>query len=695
MLNRNTAALIVIVTGLAVGARAADYLWTGAKDNDWHRAANWAPETGVPGKGDHAIIAGLTTNITIALGRETTVGALTFDPKAPLACRLEGCPLLLGDGAEVLFKRLNKVGKNGSQTITCPIKLSGRVEFRNENRWYLGAERLTLSGPISGDGEFVIGGVPGGTVVVGGVNTGYTGTVVIESGTFLMGNDDALGNGKNPTRLLGGELNLGSRVKCTQGLVVEADANWSGQTYCNMGGTVVVKSGATWRITNGGGCPTTLSALVQGEGNVLFGRGTSLAGSEASALTGVMTIAGDTRLKKPEGVAFAVGPVFVGDVLRWYSNHQIADHVPLTLNGRNAQLLLQGHSETLGTLDLQSDATIALGEPGARLVFADSSGKTWKPGSALIIRGAGKDRGTIHVGTTANGLTAGQLAQIGFRDPAGRTPGTYTAALISQGALVPTEKLVQPVDLPIDMTPEAWEARRALYDVPGIERLGGPDTPLKQGMVISVFGDSITWGGGLVKTLHKGVRAGVGAKPLGIRVINHGVNGAGVQAIRDGQDSKNHAGGKKPEPFAQTIADDKADVAVIYVGVNDVWWKKSTPEEYGRMLRELVDQARANGTTPVLATLALLKDSPIKPNPECDVYAEVMRQVARDTDTVLVDLRKAFLACLANEGITVYPGGRWTCNDKLLNHDGVHTTGRGDRILANMIAQGIYEALKK
>ena len=135
-------------------------------------------------------------------------------------------------------------------------------------------------------------------------------------------------------------------------------------------------------------------------------------------------------------------------------------------------------------------------------------------------------------------------------------------------------------------------------------------------------------------------------------------------------------------------------MAVIFIGVNDVWWKKSTPEEYGGILRELITQAKANKTIPVLATLALLKDSPLKPNPACDLYADVMRKVARETGTVVVDLRAAFMACLANESITVRPCGSWTCDDKWLNHDGVHTNGRGDTLLANLIAQGIYEALK-
>ncbi|MEI6178694.1 MAG: SGNH/GDSL hydrolase family protein, partial [Verrucomicrobiota bacterium] len=515
------------------------------------------------------------------------------------------------------------------------------------------------------------------------------------SGTFFMANDDALGNGPSPLRLLGGELNLGSKVTCRRNIAVEANAIWSGQTYCKMTGTVTVSPDVTWRVKNGGGCPTTLSGKLEGGGHVLFGKGTTLAGDNVNTLTGVITIAGDTLLYKPKGVTFAAGPLVISGLLQWKSDDQIADQVPLTFNGKDPELRLNGHSETMGTLDVQSDATIDVGSHSARLVFADSSGKTWKSESALIIRGIGKEAGTIRVGTTGKGLTAGQLAQIGFRDPAGQTPGTYTAALTPKGELVPTATQVQAVDLLVDMSPKTYEARRVLYDIPGIERLGGIETPLKQGMVISVFGDSITWGGGLVKTLRDGIVAGAGTKALGIRVVNHGVNGAGVQTIRDGQDSKNHAGGTKPEPFAQTLVTDKSAVAVIFIGVNDVWWKKSTPEAYGKMLRELVDQAKENKTIPVLATLALLKDSPIKPNPQCDVYAEVMRGVARETGTALVDLRKAFMACLSNEAITVYPGGRWTCDDKWLNHDGVHTTGRGDALLSNLIAQGIFEALAR
>jgi lysophospholipase L1-like esterase len=147
----------------------------------------------------------------------------------------------------------------------------------------------------------------------------------------------------------------------------------------------------------------------------------------------------------------------------------------------------------------------------------------------------------------------------------------------------------------------------------------------------------------------------------------------------------------KPQP----ITADEADVAVIYIGLNDVWWRKTTPEVFERGLREIVDQAKANKTIPVLATLAVMKEAIGSRNPKCDAFADITRKVARDTGATLVDLRAAFMACLENKSIVIRPGGSWTSDGNLLTHDGVHMNGRGNEIVANLIANGIYEALRK
>jgi lysophospholipase L1-like esterase len=52
------------------------------------------------------------------------------------------------------------------------------------------------------------------------------------------------------------------------------------------------------------------------------------------------------------------------------------------------------------------------------------------------------------------------------------------------------------------------------------------------------------------------------------------------------------------------------------------------------------------------------------------------------------------MACMESESIVVRPGGAWTSDGKLLAHDGVHPNARGNRLLAELIAQGISRSIK-
>jgi hypothetical protein len=74
--------------------------------------------------------------------------------------------------------------------------------------------------------------------------------------------------------------------------------------------------------------------------------------------------------------------------------------------------------------------------------FGDSSWLNWTNTARLLIvnysgsfAGGGSQR--IYFGTSASGLTAIQLAQITFRDPAGFEPGNYTAKILQTGEVVP------------------------------------------------------------------------------------------------------------------------------------------------------------------------------------------------------------------------------------------------------------------
>ena len=106
-----------------------------------------------------------------------------------------------------------------------------------------------------------------------------------------------------------------------------------------------------------------------------------------------------------------------------------------------------GNSETVGTLTLSANSTIALGTGSHNLNFAASNGASWTGGTLLRVTGwTGGFNGTtgtagkIFSGSSAE-LSAGKLAQIYFVNGA----ATHTAAQLSTGEVVPTATL--PVEL--------------------------------------------------------------------------------------------------------------------------------------------------------------------------------------------------------------------------------------------------------
>jgi hypothetical protein len=108
-----------------------------------------------------------------------------------------------------------------------------------------------------------------------------------------------------------------------------------------------------------------------------------------------------------------------------------------------------GNSETVGTLTLSANSTIALGTGSHNLNFAASNGAAWTDGRGLKITGwTGGYNGTtgtagkIFTGSSAE-LSAAKLAQIYFTNPS--NSNTYTATQLSTGEIVPTAAL--PVEL--------------------------------------------------------------------------------------------------------------------------------------------------------------------------------------------------------------------------------------------------------
>ena len=471
-------------------------------------------------------------------------------------------------------------------------------------------------------------------------------------------------------------------------------------------------------MDTGGGNRTVLSGALSGSGRLEWlGAGAArlqtspgfLAGTKPNTFTGTLIVVrGMLALAKPAGLSAHAGDVVLGGgsnqaILRLDASDQIADSASVRITGKHeGRIWTQGHSETVGPLVLQAHGTIDLGQGASTLAFADSRARSWDLGKTLTIHHWTKGKDKVVFGPGRGGLTAGQVARIGFGDPSDREPGLYRASMLPDGQLVPADR-VRAVDPPFDVSDTARAARRKVHDVPGLARLTGSGTPLKKDMRIEFFGDSITWQNAYIRKIDKALSGSDRTKSLGVRLINRGINGGGVLSIRDGSPKAAYVSATNrngPQaPFAEVLAADKADVAVVFIGINDVWWRKTSPEDFEKALRDLVAAAATSRTALVLATLTLKGELPDGKNSldaKCDAFAKITRKVAAETRTTAVDLRGVCLAYLRNHNAQLRVDGTLSFVPVgVLTYDGVHPTDQGNDLLAEHLAQGIYEALRR
>jgi len=473
-------------------------------------------------------------------------------------------------------------------------------------------------------------------------------------------------------------------------------------------------------METGGGNRTVFSGVISGKGQFFWNGGgqarwqvvaSFLAGTKPNTFSGTLTILrGTLALAKPPGVDAVAGDLVLGGgsnqaIVRLDAPNQIKDSARILITGKHeGRIRTQGFDETVSSLSLQAHGYIDLGDGASALRFADSSAAKWDLTKTLTVRNwtAGKDKVVFGGGRGGKGLSEAQLSRVGFAGPSDRAPGLYTAKMLDDGQIAPDRK-VRAVRPPFDVSQKARAEREKIYDVPGRANLSGPETPLTDGMRISLFGDSITWQNVYITTIGESLKAGAGTKGMEIRLFNHGINGGGVLSIRDGTkksayvSASNRSGPQSP--FARVIAADKANVAVVYIGVNDVWWRKTRGEDFEQALRDIAASAKANKTTLVLATLSVLREMPDGTNPadkRCDQFAEITRKVAAATGATLVDLRKVFIAYLRNHNAELRVDGTLKfLPTGVLTYDGVHANARGNALLGDHIAQGIHEALKK
>lgn len=256
-----------------------------------------------------------------------------------------------------------------------------------------------------------------------------------------------------------------------------------------------------------------------------------------------------------------------------------------------------------------------------------------------------------------------------------------------------------------DLRIEARTSRARATGDDGIERLAGPESPLRRRMRLAFYGDSITDNSDYARALREAVASSEHTGDLGVVFLNRGINGGKAEDLLLGIRRWGAGGGlADPLPFFEQLAADDPDVAVIYVGVNEPNdlpardYPAGTVEhdspptsdaDYRAHLTALVRAAQGAGARVVLATPSVNGELPRGENPldgRLDALAQVAREVATEERAELVDLRAAFQAWLDEHVEERARAGSLTA-------DGVHPNERGTRLTAELVAAGITRVL--
>jgi poly(3-hydroxybutyrate) depolymerase/lysophospholipase L1-like esterase len=131
-------------------------------------------------------------------------------------------------------------------------------------------------------------------------------------------------------------------------------------------------------------------------------------------------------------------------------------------------------------------------------------------------------------------------------------------------------------------------------------------------------------------------------------------------------------------------------IIVISLGTDELNSERPTPKEkYEAALRTVVDRCVDSGAIVLLLTPGLSGEKPDGDNPHdvrLDTCAEIHRQVAKDTDAYLLDIRRDLQAYLRFQNPRDKPRG-------VLTTDGVKLNVAGQRYLAQRIATVLAETL--
>jgi len=133
----------------------------------------------------------------------------------------------------------------------------------------------------------------------------------------------------------------------------------------------------------------------------------------------------------------------------------------------------------------------------------------------------------------------------------------------------------------------------------------------------------------------------------------------------------------------EDVLSKKPDLVFIYVGINDVWHKRSfgtgtDPDKFERFYNRIIEKIQAAGAKVVICTPTVVGEKKGFVNEldgDLNKYSEIVRNIAKNKNVELIDLHKNIIDYISKHN----PENK---NSGILTTDGVHMNDEGNRFLA-------------
>lgn len=203
--------------------------------------------------------------------------------------------------------------------------------------------------------------------------------------------------------------------------------------------------------------------------------------------------------------------------------------------------------------------------------------------------------------------------------------------------------------------------------------------PVQQKKRIVFFGDSITQAGankgGYIQRIDSMLKSS--GKSAGYELMGAGIGGNKIYDLY--------------LRMEEDVLAKNPDIVVIWVGVNDVWHKRTSgtgtdPDKFLRFYNAVIKKLRDKNIKVVLCTPAAIGEKTDFTNEldgDLNKYASFIRELAKKNDCGLIDLRKSFL----DYNLKHNPDNK---ESGILTTDRVHLSEKGNQFVAEEMMKVLF-----